>query len=110
MLEKLNIQLFGGRGQNFKLKRDRTAKDSNNSEITIPKGTEFKNVIVIAGDDRKRKIDQVKSLVNKYGGKEKNWSKRIAIATIDNKNAEVHYYQNKKDNIGRVKFKIKKWL
>ncbi|MBO7732073.1 MAG: hypothetical protein J6S67_05960 [Methanobrevibacter sp.] len=107
---KLDLILFGGRGANFKLKKDTEAKNTNNAKIVIPAGTQFKNVIVIAGDDRKRKIDEVDGLVKNYGGKKKNWSKRVASATINGKKAEVHYYQNKKDKIGRVKYKIKRWL
>ena len=106
----LNILLFGGRGANFTLRKDQVARNINNTKITISKGTKFKNIIVIAGDDRKRKVDSASTLIKQYGGKKKNWSKRVATATIKNRKAEVHYYQNKKDNIGRVKFKIKRWL
>ena len=101
---------MGGRGANFKLKKDVIATNFDNTEITMPKGTEFKNVIVIAGDDRKRKIDVIDKLVSTFGGKAKNWSKRSATAYINGEKAEVHYYQNKKDQKGRVKFKIKRWL
>lgn len=107
---RLDIQLFGGRGQNFDLKKDAIAKNTDGTNIVIPSGTKFKNVIVIAGAGVRRKIDEVNGIIKKYGGKPKNWSKRTADATIDGRKAEVHYYQNKKDRIGRVKFKIKRWF
>lgn len=106
----LNVQLFGGRGANFKLKKDKVAINVDRTNITIPKGTEFKNVIVIAGAGKKRKIDEIKNIVSKFKGNEKNWTKRVATAVINKRKAEVHYYQNKKDNIGRVKLKIKRWF
>ena len=40
---------MGGRGQNFTLKRDEKAKNVDNTEIVIPKGTKFSNIILIAG-------------------------------------------------------------
>lgn len=107
---KFDIQLFGGRGANFSLKKNTAAVNVGKAKIMIPKGTYIKNVIVIAGAGSKRKIDEVNSLVNKYGGNKKNWSKRVGFAKINNKKAELHYYQNKKDNIGRVKYKIKRWI
>ena len=107
---KLYIQLFGGRGANFTIKKNTTAKIGKNAKITIPKGSVMKNVIVIAGSGSKRKIDTINKITNKYNGKAKNWSKRVATTKINGKKAEVHYYQNKKDNIGRVEYKIKRWL
>jgi hypothetical protein len=109
MLE-LNIQLFGGRGANFSIKRNVSAQFGRSSNLIIPKGTQMRNVIVIAGAGSKRKIDVINTLTKKYNGSSKNWSKRVAIAKINGKKAEVHYYQNKKDNIGRVEYKIKRWL
>lgn len=107
---KLNIQMFGGRGANFTLKKSTVAVNTNKTNIVLPKGTIMKNVIVIAGDGSKRKIDIINKLVKQYNGKPKNWSKRVATTKINGKRAEVHYYQNKKDNIGRVKYKIKRWF
>lgn len=105
----LNIFMFGGRGQNFILKKDKVALNVDRTTIIIPKGTRFTNIIVIAGDGKRRKIDEINNLTNRYSGKPKNWSKRVATAKINGTRAEVHYYQNKKDNIGRVKYKIKRW-
>lgn len=107
MLE-INIQLFGGRGassnqnsrMNFTLKKGITI-----GNIKVPAGTKITNVIEIAGGKRKRKIDEINELVEKYGGSPEKWSKRRATITLNGKKREIHYYQN--DKIGKVKFKFK---
>lgn len=74
-------------------------------EVIIPKGTEFTNVYVIAGKPRKRKIDNIDYLINKYGGKKNEWTKRRATIILNNKKIQVHYYQN--DKLGKFDYKIK---
>lgn len=100
---------MGGRGassnlnsrMNFKTKKDITTKEG----IIIPKGTQIKNIVEIAGGKRKRKIDDINRIVKKYGGNADGWTKRRGNVIIDGEKKEIHYYQN--DKIGKVEYKIK---
>lgn len=106
---KLEIQLFGGRGassnknskRSFSLKKDVTTSDGT----IIKQGTKMTGVVEIAGGKRRRKIDDINRLVNSYGGKAKDWSKRRATAVINGEPKEVHFYQNKR--LGNFEYKIK---
>lgn len=106
----LNLQLFGGRGassnvnskRSFTLKKDVTTIDGT----TIKKGTRMTGVVEIAGGKRRRKIDDINRLTTTYGGKAKEWSKRRATASINGKQKEIHFYQNKR--LGNFEYKIKR--
>lgn len=87
------------------------------TEFSIKQGTYIQNVHVIAGKGVRRDIDDINRLVNSYkkGNGEstssKDWQKVVGTAIIDienGKKAEVHWYQCK--DIGKVEFKIKRWL
>lgn len=100
---------MGGRGassnknsrMNFTIKKDIY---TDQGEL-IPKGTKITGIVEIAGGKRKRKIDEIDSLIKSYGGNKEDWSKRRGTAIINGKKKEIHYYQNNK--IGKVKFKTK---
>lgn len=60
-------------------------------------GTKLTNIQVIAGHGVSRKIDEVKRLQKKYGGKADEWQKVKADGTIVvdgiTRKAELHWYQ-----------------
>jgi hypothetical protein len=89
-----------------------------NYKIKMPDGTTARfvegSVIhhkeVIAGKGCVRKIDEVKGLVRKYGGKEREWRKIKGIGLIEYSNGtceerEIHWYEEK--TAGKHKFKAK---
>lgn len=94
--------------------------DINNvrgTDFSIKQGTYITNVEVIAGKGVKRQIDDIERLLREYpkqnGDKtsNKDWQKMKGIAIIDignGKKAEVHWYQC--NDIGKIEFKIKRWL
>ena len=86
-------------------------------KFSIKQGTYIQNVVVIAGKGVRRDIDDIKRLVREHkkeNGEEtspKDWQKVTGIAIIDvgkGEKAEVHWYQCK--DVGKVEFKIKRWL
>lgn len=87
------------------------------TEYNIKQGTYITNVEIIAGKDVKRQIDDIKRLINEHPKRNgektlaSDWQKVKGIAIIDinnGKKAEVHWYQCK--DVGKVEFKIKRWL
>jgi hypothetical protein len=49
-------------------------------------------------------IREVGKLVNKFGGKAKDWVKKsTSVINVDGKDAEIHWYENKA--VGKVKIK-----
>lgn len=98
----------------FAIARSLGAK-AKNYDVLLPSGeyvrfTEGERVTkvrVIAGKGRKRQIDELSILVERYGGEPSNWQKKKGIGYLDyhgeSYRAEVHWYEEK--NVGKVKFK-----
>lgn len=87
------------------------------TEYSIKQGTYIEKVEIIAGKGVKRQIDDINRLVREHlkQNNEKtssnDWQKAKGIVIIDigkGKKAEVHWYQCK--DIGKVEWKIKRWL
>ena len=87
------------------------------TEFPIKQGSYIENVKVIAGKGVRREIDDINRLVETYlksnGEKTspKDWQKVVGTAIIEvesGKKAEIHWYQCK--DIGKVEYKIKRWL
>jgi hypothetical protein len=90
---------------------------AKNYEVLLPngettkftEGTRITCINVIAGKGRERKIDEIQSLLAKYGGKEENWQKKKGIGYIDldgeSYKAEIHWYEEA--TIGKKEFKVK---
>lgn len=79
-------------------------------EIThLTEGTRISNVKVIAGKGRERKIDEIATLLLKYGGIEEEWQKKKGIGYVDYQSesykVELHWYEE--PNAGRHKWKVK---
>lgn len=78
-------------------------------DYLIKRGSKITNVEVIAGKDVRRQIDDIRRLVREHGGNAKDWQKVKGIATLsDGSKIEAHWYQAK--NVGKVEFKVKRWL
>ncbi len=78
-------------------------------DYLIKRGSTITNVEVIAGKDVRRQIDDIRRLVRVHGGKAKDWQKVKGHAILsDGRKIETHWYQAK--NVGKVEFKIKRWL
>ncbi|MGV3178841.1 minor capsid protein [Streptococcus sp. 11273D007BW] len=78
-------------------------------DYLIKRGSTITNVEVIAGKDVRRQIDDIRRLVRVHGGKAKDWQKVKGHAILsDGRKIEAHWYQAK--NVGKVEFKIKRWL
>lgn len=79
-------------------------------ETAIKSGSTIKKVNIIGGKGVRRQIDDINRLVRENpGSKAEDWQKVTGIAEMSNgKRAEVHWYQAK--NIGKIEFKVKRWL
>lgn len=63
-------------------------------EKFIPVNAKFTSTPkVIAGSGSKTKIRQIKSLTDKYGGNEEDWSKKVAKIESDKFIFDIHWYQ-----------------
>lgn len=88
-------------------------------EVILPDGTKTKisegsritKVVVIAGKGCTRKIDEVRGLVDKFGGKESEWKKVRGTGYVDDlgmsRKCELHWYEE--ESVGRVKMKVKRF-
>lgn len=78
-------------------------------DYKIQPGSKITNVEVIAGKDVRRQIDDIQRLVREHGGNAKDWQKVKGTAMLsDGRKIEAHWYQAK--NVGKVEFKVKRWL
>lgn len=78
-------------------------------DYKIQPGSKITNVEVIAGKDVRRQIDDIQRLVREHGDNEKDWQKVKGTAMLsDGRKIEAHCYQAK--NVGKVEFKVKRWL
>jgi hypothetical protein len=81
--------------------------DGNQAYLT--EGTRITHITVIAGKGRKREIDVVDLLLDKYGGLEHRWVKKKGIGYLDylgeSNKAELHWYEE--PTVGQVEFKVK---
>lgn len=87
---------------------------STGEVFTFVEGTIIQNVKVFAGKGVSTPLaEEVKNgLSEQHGGEPEDWQHAKGIGIIDfyeeNRKAEVHWFQA--DGIGRIKFKIKRWL
>lgn len=83
-------------------------------EYRFVEGTRVENPTVFAGYRGVKPLnpDTVAGLVGEYGGKPEKWQHAKGVGTLDvdgdEVKAEVHWFQE--ESIGKVKFKIKRWL
>lgn len=79
-------------------------------ETAIKGGSTIKKVNIIGGKGVRRQIDDINRLVRENpGSKAEDWQKATGIAEMSNdKMAEVHWYQAR--NVGKIEFKVKRWL
>ncbi|MCH5157467.1 MAG: hypothetical protein J1G02_06310 [Clostridiales bacterium] len=78
--------------------------------VHLVEGTYLRNKQIIAGNGRKRKIDEIEGLVEKYRGSVADkWVKVKGIGTIDtegkSEDVEIHWYEE--PSVGKVKLKVK---
>lgn len=77
-------------------------------------GTRIKNVEVFAGKGVRKglKLEVKEGLTSRYGGKEDDWQHVKGFGVLncygENRSAEVHWFQC--TGVGRVEFKLKRWL
>lgn len=77
-------------------------------------GTKIKNAEVFAGSGVKKPLndDVSEGLAKEFGGNPNKWQHAKGIGMIDYNGeeleAEVHWFQE--ETVGKVKFKVKKWL
>lgn len=100
---------IGAKARNYKI------VDYSTGEVfTFVEGTIIQNVKVFAGKGVSTPLaEEVKNgLSEQHGGEPEDWQHAKGIGIIDfygeNRKAEVHWFQA--DGIGRIKFKIKRWL
>ena len=78
--------------------------------VHLVEGTYLRDKQIIAGNGRKRKIDEIDRLIETYGGNPDKWVKVKGIGTIDNdgknEDVEIHWYEE--PSVGKVKLKFKK--
>lgn len=82
----------------------------NKEIVHLTEGSRVTNVTVIAGKGRKREIDELPILIERYpGSSEKEWQKVKGLGYIDyngeSYKVELHWYQE--PNVGRVEWKVK---
>lgn len=101
--------IFVAKGVGAKQK-DILVKLPNGQRVTLTPGSRITNVQTIAGLGRKRQIDMVDLLVERYPGSEAlKWQKKKGIGYVDfdgeSYKAELHWYEE--PSVGKVEFKIK---
>lgn len=106
--------VWAERNSSFVIPRGLGAKTKNH-EVLLPngeyvnftEGTYVTNIKVIAGKGRDRQIDELPSLLDRFGGNPDEWQKKKGIGYLDfngeSYRAEVHWYEEK--DVGKVKFK-----
>lgn len=104
---------MGGRGAFSKLKKSTVYDSETGDRFNFAENTKIQNAEVFAGKGTKVSLHEgvAEGLTKEYGGEPSNWQHSKGIAYIDyygeNRKAEVHWFQEK--NVGKVKFKIKRW-
>lgn len=110
------------KGESFRIGRTLSARaknydieDSQSGKVYhFLEGTEISSVEVFAGKGVRKKLrpEVVAGLRRQYGGRSKDWQHVKGVGTIDlgdrSKTAEVHWFQE--PTVGKIKFKIKRWL
>lgn len=100
---------LGAKALNYDIKDPRTGKTYHFVE-----GTTISGVEVFAGKGVRSKLRPkvTAGLVERYGGRPKNWQHVKGFGTIEKGGhyitAEVHWFQE--SSVGRCEFKVKRWL
>nr|DAU90460.1 MAG TPA: minor capsid protein [Caudoviricetes sp.] len=101
----INIGMsLGAKAKNYDVKLP------NREIVHLTEGTSVTHVNIIAGKGRKRKIDIVNVLLDRYPGtQESEWVKAKGVGYIDydgeSYKAELHWYEE--PSVGRVEWKVK---
>lgn len=95
---------LGAKAKNYDVKLP------NREIVHLTEGTSVTHVNIIAGKGRKRKIDIVNVLLDRYPGtQESEWVKAKGVGYIDydgeSYKAELHWYEE--PSVGRVEWKVK---
>lgn len=95
---------LGAKAKNYDVKLP------NREIVHLTEGTPVTHVNIIAGKGRKRKIDIVNVLLDRYPGtQESEWVKAKGVGYIDydgeSYKAELHWYEE--PSVGRVEWKVK---
>ena len=100
---------LGSRSKNYQIDDKETG-----IKYYFAEGTRVENPTVFAGYQGTKPLepDTVAGLVREYGGNPNKWQHAKGIGTLavgeDEIRAEVHWFQE--ESVGKVKFKIKRWL
>lgn len=74
----------------------------------IPKGTEFTNVVTIAGKGGERKLRVAENLSKEFGGNPKDWKKKVGKIESDLYIFDIHWYElDGKSDQFKVKLKYR---
>lgn len=100
---------LGTKALNYNIEDRETGEVFNFAE-----GTRVHNTEVFAGKGTRHPLntDVSEGLTREFGGNASNWQHIKGIGTVDyngeDRQAEVHWFQE--PSVGKVKFKIKRWL
>ena len=100
---------LGARALNYDVKDPKTGKIYHFAE-----GTQITQVEVFAGKGVSKKLrpQVVNGLVERYGGRARQWQHAKGLGTVDcggwPRTAEVHWFQE--SSVGKCEFKVKRWL
>lgn len=100
---------LGAKAKNYEI-----LDPASGERFHFSEGTKIKDPKVFAGKDGAKKLEPetMVGLAEQVGGDPSEWQHCKGIGTIDyygeDREAEVHWFQEK--TIGKVKFKVKKWL
>lgn len=103
------LKSVGAKTKNYKILDPNTG-----DHFQFAEGSRIRNVEVFAGLGSKKALlpEVAKGLSEQLGGKPERWQHCKGMGTIDysgeERPAEVHWFQE--ESVGRVKFKVKRWL
>ena len=117
--ESNNIYLQGypfyiGRSVGSRAKNYSIIDKETGIEYRFVEGTRVENPTVFAGYKGTKPLNSstVNGLVSEYGGNADKWQHSKGIGTLDVNGdeikAEIHWFQE--ESVGKVKFKVKRWL
>ena len=113
VVEKVPKSL-GARARKFYVSTTKPVKEGNTANWALVEGSEIKCVTIISKGNKIRDVDRLRNMYKDKGRTTKieDWEKVAGIGVVTNgekqRKCELHWYQCK--NIGKIEFKVKKWI
>ena len=105
---------LGASARKFYVSTTKPVKEGNIAKWSLVEGSEIKCVTIISKGNKIRDVDRLRDMYKDKGRTTKieDWEKVAGIGFVTNgekrRKCELHWYQCK--NIGKIEFKVKKWI